>query len=279
MSGRTSFQVPGGAEMDLVLAGLGSLSRFAGRRKSHVCSILQRCRDEIGCRHVAHVFLQRIPGREETYISVTYPGRWLLNYAIRNYFSVDPVIRDGERPSALRILNHVEGESAEVRAMLADAQAFGIGRSFVEIQVMPHSEYRGTVLFTFDVGPDCIEAYIAERRSHLLMAARKLHIDTMKARRLMPEGGEVRELDAEEVRCVSMIAEGCDYRAIAEALSWSEHRVAITVRSLCERLGCANPLHMVTFCLAQGLLPDMTDGLTRQQSAPLSTRVFPAKPH
>ena len=265
--------------MDLVLAGLGPLSRFAGRQKSTVCSILNRCREEIGCRHVAHVFLQRSPGQEETYISVTYPGRWLLNYAIRNYFAVDPVIRDEDRPTAIRILNYAEQGVGAVRAMFVDAQSFGIGRSFVEFQVMPHSEYRGTVMFTFDIDPDLIEGYIEKRRDCLLEAARRLHVDTLRARGLMPGDVCGSELTRDEMTIVTMIADGRTFFEISGALRWSEHRVSLTVNDLCERLNCTNPLHMVTRCISQGLLADDDSGVRPQQNAPLSTRVFPARPH
>ncbi|WP_203425647.1 autoinducer binding domain-containing protein [Sinorhizobium sp. BG8] len=265
--------------MDLVLAGLGPLSFFAGRQKSSVCSILNRCRGEVGARHVAHVYLQRAPGQEETYISVTYPGRWLLNYAIRNYFSVDPVIRDDERPTSIRILNHVEESGWAVRAMLADAQSFGIGRSFVEIQVMPHSEYRGTVMFAFDIEPTAITKYIERKRELLLEAALQLHVDTLKARGLMPDTLELPELNCDETRCVSMLADGRTYAEIGEAMSWSEQAVIATLNDLCERLGCANPLNLVARCISQGWLRDFDDGFTPPPLSPLSTRVFPAKPH
>ncbi|MDX3926400.1 MAG: autoinducer binding domain-containing protein [Shinella sp.] len=264
--------------MDLVLAGLGPLSFFAGRQKSNVCTILNRCRDEIGCRHVAHIFKQRASGQEETYISVTYPGRWLLNYAIRNYFAVDPVIRDAGMAAPVRILNPNEEEAA-VRAMFADAQSFGIGRSFVDFQVMPHSDYPGTVMFTFDVEPGGIEAYVEARRARLLEAARNLHLDTMRARGLMPQGVPCDELNNEEMQCIAMIAEGRTYREIGERLSWHDERVAMVVAALCERLGCANPLHVVTHCLSRGLLRDLDETFMPPRNVPLSTPASPAKRH
>ncbi|MCF3641738.1 autoinducer binding domain-containing protein [Rhizobium sp. TRM95111] len=264
--------------MDLVLAGLGPLSRFAGRQKTTVCSILNRYREEIGCRHLAHVFLQKSPGHEETYISVTYPGRWLLNYAIRNYFSVDPVIRDDERADPVRILNHLRDSSGSVRAMLADAEAFGIGRSFIDVQVMPHSEYRGTVMFAFDIGLDRIEAFVAHERCRLIETARRVHLETLRARCLMPDYAQECELTADETRCVALIAEGGAYADIAAQLNWSEHRVVLTVKQVCDKLGSTNPLHMVTQCIAHGLLGEAGVEIT-SRNAPLSTRVFPPKPH
>ncbi len=64
--------------MDLVLAGVRPLSLFANRQKSAVISILTDARKAVGCKHIGHVFNARGHSREETFVSATYPGKWLV---------------------------------------------------------------------------------------------------------------------------------------------------------------------------------------------------------
>lgn len=265
--------------MDLVLAGIKPLSLFSGRQKNAVCDLLRACRRDVGSRHVAHVYAERKGARPETYISVTYPGRWLLNYALRNYFAVDPVVNYGHEREILVLLNQEAEQNAPLKAMIADAQAFKIGRSFLAVSVMPHSEYRGAVLFTFDVEPEAMAPFMKEKREKLIAAARHLHIETLKARGLLTSDLREFQLSRLEMRCLSLMADGVTLNEIAAETGISSDQISSILNELCQRFGCINPMQLISRAMSLGLI-SMFDDVTmppRSDSSP--RRASPARPN
>ncbi|MBD8553481.1 autoinducer binding domain-containing protein [Rhizobium sp. CFBP 8762] len=262
--------------MDLVLAGIGPYSLFAGRQKSTVCSLLKACRKQIGCRHVAHVYLDQRQRNPETYISVTYPGRWLLNYALRNYFTIDPMVVRTSDFYSIRVLNHVGETDKAIRGMIADAQLFGLGRTFVQVPVMTNSEYSGAVMFAFDIEPSDIHTYLEAHNDQLVRAARVLHLETLKARGLLDR--EIMEFSFSPVEqhCVTLLGQGCNTAEIARETGLAEEKVSVLVLRLCDLLECSNPMHLVIRSQKLGLL---SEPVTRRRSGSSPTPAFPKRPH
>ncbi len=265
--------------MDLVLAGIKPLSLFSGRQKNAVCDLLHACRREIGCRHVAHVYSERKGARPETYISVTYPGRWLLNYALRNYFTVDPVVNYGQEREMVVLLNEAAKENAPLKAMISDAQSFKIGRSFLSVSVMPHSEYRGAVLFTFDVEPEEMAPFLAEHQEKLVAAARHLHIEALKARGLLRSDLREFNLNRRELRCLSLMAHGVCIDDIGHALDLSPEHVAALVSELCQRFECNNSMQLISRAMSLGLLSMFDDVMMPPHSDSSPRQASPARPN
>ena len=154
----------------------------------------------------------------DLYFSHLSGRAWLLNYALRNYFAVDPVVNYGHENEMLVLLNEAADQNAPLKAMIADARSFGIGKSFLAVSVMPHSEYRGAVLFTFDVEPEAMKSFLAERQEKISAAAKHLHVETLKARGLVTSVLREFQLGRLELRCLSMMAHGVSSAEIASDL-------------------------------------------------------------
>lgn len=240
--------------MDLVLAGVKPLSFFISREKNRIRQLLTGCRAEVGCRHMAHVFVQREARKPETFVSVTYPGKWILNYALRSYFSIDPVINHAEISADPIILEDLAASDERVREMLADARRFGIGRSFVSFSIMPASEFPGSVMFSFDIEPEHFRDFFMANRLRLQEAARRIHFDILAARGFcLSNDDDVRLTDGER-RCLTALANGFTFADISLLLNTTPEAVAAMVRSICAKLDCGNAMHAVSRALSLGIL-------------------------
>lgn len=250
--------------MDLVLAGLKPLSMFASREKNAVGALLTACRKSLGCKHVGHVFIRKDGERPETFVSVTYPGKWLLNYALRSYFAIDPVVNHNEITANPIILQDIGSENSAVRNMLADARRFGLGRSFVSFSVMASSETPGSVMFSFDIEPDDFAAYINSNEQRLREAARKIHLDILSVRGLLGERAWTFDLTDREKRCLSALANGRTFAQIGQILDTTADGVADMMRSICAKLDCSNSMQAVTRALSLGLLDEAEEAVRPQ---------------
>lgn len=250
--------------MDLVLAGVRPLTMFASREKNAVGALLTACRKSVACKHVGHVFIRREGDKPETFISVTYPGKWLLNYALRSYFSIDPVINHNEITPNPIILQDLGSHNGAVRTMLADAQRFGLGRSFVSFSVMPSSETPGSVMFSFDIEPTEFAAYFASNEARLREAARKIHLDILSVRGLLGSRAWTFELTDREKRCLSALANGRTFPQIGQLLDTTSDGVTDLMRSICAKLDCSNSMQAVTRALSLGLLDDAEEAFRQQ---------------
>ncbi|MGN6550199.1 MAG: helix-turn-helix transcriptional regulator [Pararhizobium sp.] len=259
--------------MDLVLAGVKPISMFSSREKSAVGTILTASRKTVACKHIGHVFTRREGPRPETFISVTYPGKWLINYAVRSYFSIDPVINHSERTHRPIILQDLSQENGALRTMLADARRFGLGRSFVSFCVMPNSETPGSVMFSFDIEPAEFQPFFAANEARLREAARKIHLDILSARGLLGARAWAFDLTEREERCLAALANGRTFAEIAETMDGTPGDVSDMMRGICAKLDCSNSMQAVSRALALGLLDESdADALKPQQQNGFSPR-------
>ncbi|MDI7863382.1 autoinducer binding domain-containing protein [Rhizobiaceae bacterium n13] len=233
----------------------------------------------MGCRHVAHVYAERKGEKPETYISVTYPARWLLNYALRNYFAVDPVVNYGQESGMVVLLNEVADQNAPLKAMINDARSFGVGKSFLAVSAMPYSEYRGAVLFTFDVEPEAMKVLLEEREEKIIAAARHLHVETLKARGLVTSVLREFQLSRLELRCLSLMAHGVSSAEIAGELGIPADQLSSMLADLCQRLGCINSMQLISRAISLGLVNMFDDVMTPPHSGSSPRQASPARPN
>jgi len=258
--------------MDLVLAGIKPLSLFASREKNMVGRLLNEHRKAIGCRHIGHVFVRRVKYKPETFVSVTYPGKWVLNYGLRSYFAIDPVVNHAEISSRPIILDELMVEDKRVRDMVLDARRFGIGRSFVSFSVMPSSEMPGSVMFSFDIEPNEFAAFFRQNEKRLDRAARKIHLDILAARGLAVPRSTGAELNAMERLCLAALANGHSFEEIALMLDSCVDRIGDMMSGILEKLDCGNSMQAVSRALTLGLLEEddpmpLAAGAARLQGA------------
>lgn len=252
--------------MDLVLAGIKPLSVFASREKSEVGRLLNTCRNAVGCRHVGHVLIRRTSDRPETFVSVTYPGKWLINYGLRSYFSIDPVVNHAEITTRPLILEELSGSDRRVREMLRDARRFGIGRSFVSFSIMPSSDLPGSIMFSFDIEPTDFPAFFRRNEERLQRAARQMHLDILAVRGLTSVMRMSSELDDHERRCLAALANGHSFGEISLMLDTAPDRVSDMMGGILRKLGCSNSMQAVSRALSLGLL-DESDPMPLGESA------------
>lgn len=264
--------------MDLVFAGVKSLAMFASREKNQVGAVLARFRQELNCKHVGHVFLRRDAARPETFISVTYPGKWLINYALRSYFAIDPVMNHHEIASGPIILDDFSSSNGAVRGMLADARRFGLGRSFVSFTVMPGSERPGNVMFAFDIDPRDFAVYFAANEARLAKAARDIHMEILAVRGMLPESAFAFALSERERHCLQLLALGRAFDQIANELEIGAGDVPSLMQSILAKLDCTNPMQAVSRAMALGLI-EFEPEATQPRNDPSPRPDVPATRH
>lgn len=249
----------GRVEVDLVLAGIRPLSIFSSREKHRVSRLLRDCRTQTGCRHVGHVFVRRGAPRPETFVAVTYPGKWLINYGLRSYFAIDPVVNHADITTRPIILHDLTVENQAVRDMLADARRFGIGRSFVSFSIVPGSEYAGSMMFAFDIEPEDFPAFFEKEKRRLQRIAQRVHFDILAARGLQAPLGRALDLTPAEKRCLAALANGSTFAEIAALFDLSQAAVEGLMDDILAKLDCGNAMHAVSRGLSLGLLDDHLD--------------------
>ena len=242
--------------MDLVLAGIKPLSIFASREKNEVGRLLNSCRNSVGCRHVGHVLVRRAKGRPETFVSVTYPGKWLINYGLRSYFSIDPVVNHAEITTRPIILDDLTSSDRRVKDMLTDARRFGIGRSFVSFSIMPSSDLPGSVMFSFDIEPAEFASFFRKNEERLQRAARQIHLDILSVRGLTSNMRMSTDLDERERRCLEALANGHSFGEISLMLDTGPELIADMMSRILEKLDCGNSMQAVSRALSLGLLDE-----------------------
>ncbi len=255
--------------MDLVLAGIKPLSIFASREKNEVGRLLTACRNEVGCRHVGHVLIRRTTERPETFVSVTYPGKWLINYGLRSYFSIDPVVNHAEITTRPLILEELSGGDRRVRDMLKDARRFGIGRSFVSFSIMPSSDLPGSVMFSFDIEPADFSRFFRNNEERLQRAARQMHIDILAVRGLTSAIRFGTDLDDRERRCLAALANGHSFGEISLMLDAAPDLVSDMMGRILKKLDCCNSMQAVSRALSLGLLDESDPMPLGDNSRPL----------
>ena len=242
--------------MDLVLAGIKPLSIFASREKNEVGRLLTACRSEVGCRHIGHVLTRRAKEKPETFVSVTYPGTWLINYGLRSYFAIDPVVNHAEITTRPLILDDLSGSNRRVRDMLKDARRFGIGRSFVSFSIMPSSDLPGSVMFSFDIEPADFPAYFRSSEERLQRAARQIHLDILTVRGLASATRMETNLEDRERRCLAALANGHSFGEISLMLDSAPDVVSDMMTRILKKLDCGNSMQAVSRALSLGLLDE-----------------------
>ncbi|HET7412535.1 MAG TPA: autoinducer binding domain-containing protein [Pararhizobium sp.] len=258
----------GALQMDLVLAGVKPLSFFVSREKNRIGQLLTECRANVGCRHMAHVFVQREAHKPETFVSVTYPGKWVINYALRSYFSIDPVINHAEISTDPIILQDLTATDERVREMLDDARRFGIGRSFVSFSIMPASELPGSVMFSFDIEPESFVDFFFQNKRRLTEAARRVHLDILAARGFYVSVEEGVRLTEREQRCLAALANGFTFSEVSLLLDSTPDAISAMVARICGKLDCGNAMHAVTRALSLGILDDAVSTQLQNGFAP-----------
>lgn len=264
--------------MDLVLAGVRPLSLFANRQKSAVISILTEARKAVRCKHIGHVFNARGNSREETFVSVTYPGKWLINYALRSYFSIDPVMAQPMHDAKPIILNEISIDDTAVRGLVDDARRYGLGRSFVSFPVMPFSSHPGSVMFSFDMEYEDFHSYFDREAENLRAAARDIHLSVLRVRGFAAFEPGTETLNTLEQGSLRLLAEGLGYADAAERMGVSVIAFSSITKSACAKLGCQNVIHAVAKSMAFGLI-DIDVRATRQQAACVPSPAGPMTPH
>jgi len=264
--------------MDLVLAGVRPLSLFANREKSAVIAILTEMRKSLACKHIGHVFTARGKTRDETFVSVTYPGKWLLNYALRSYFSIDPVMNHPSTTSKPIILNEMSVDDSAVRDMVDDARRYGLGRSFVSFPVLPFSEHPGSVMFSFDMEYDRFQDYFERESESLRSAAQTIHLSVLNVRGFSISAPGAETLSQRERKALALLAEGTSFPTAARQLELSDAVFSATVSSACAKLDSRNVVHAIAKAMVHGLI-EIDVSATRPQTGLVPSQGVSRTPH
>jgi len=193
-------------------------------------------RDGLGLNHVTfHMNVAGAGPIDYPFVRTTYSPLWISRYVLRQYLSIDPIIRQGfaaTEPFAWHELLTNEREEE----MLADARAHGIGRHGYCVPTIDRFARRSILSMSSDMELDDWIEFIAGNSRVIVEIAQILHHKAAAELALTLPPAAV--LAPREAECLLWTARGKDAKAIAAILDLSEYTVRSYLRTARRKLGC-----------------------------------------
>lgn len=239
---------------------------ISGTVKHDTLEMLVGIRQQLNCRHITHVGHSDQPGpyrgpAPDVSVLTTVPTKWVMRYAAKNYFSVDPIMRAikpskqaGNAPGTIRNLSAEDGVSTEVRQFLRDCELRGLGNLYLAVDASNAHGFRGVTLFTFDIEREHEGAFVDGMRKRLATVSTRLHNGLHGNRNPRLAAVVAKLLTKREVDCLYWAANGKTDGEIGEILNIARWTVVTYLQNAKNKLGCSNRTSTVATALALGVI-------------------------
>lgn len=225
-------------------------------------SLLQRIRDESGCRHIIHTFKGRIGdgvkvSADDLTVVLTVPTNWATRYSVKNYFLVDPVFQEDApyfRNDASGVVRNLADDAKEcpaVMELLQDSEKHGLGNLNIGVSARSQKGVTGCTVFTFDVTDEDHEHFVERMRPRLLSFSGIIHGSLCGGKDANSANGL---LTPREVDCLRWAASGKTDGEIAEILSIARWTVVTYLQNAKIKLNCSNRTSAVATALSLGII-------------------------
>ncbi|MCX2698752.1 helix-turn-helix transcriptional regulator [Ochrobactrum chromiisoli] len=230
--------------------------------QSDVLSLLQRIRDEIGCRHIIHTFRGRMGDNtkvsaDDLTVVMTVPVSWSTRYSTKNYFVIDPIFQEDApyfRNDASGIVRNLADDAKVCPAVMElqqDAEKHGLGNLFIGLSARNQKGVMGCTLFSFEVTDEDHEQFIARMRPRLLSLSGIIHSSLCGCKDANSANGL---LTPREVDCLRWAASGKTDGEIADILSIARWTVVTYLQNAKIKLNCSNRTSAVATALSLGII-------------------------
>lgn len=225
-------------------------------------SLLQRIRDESGCRHIIHTFKGRIGdgvkvSADDLTVVLTVPTNWSTRYSVKNYFLVDPVFQEDApyfRNDASGVVRNLADDAKEcpaVMELLQDSEKHGLGNLNIAVSARSQKGVTGCTVFTFDVTDEDHDHFVERMRPRLLSFSGIIHGSLCGGKDANSANGL---LTPREVDCLRWAASGKTDGEIAEILSIARWTVVTYLQNAKIKLNCSNRTSAVATALSLGII-------------------------
>jgi len=91
-------------------------------------------------------------GADNPFVRTNYPASWISHYLLNNYVAIDPIVQSGMQRSTGFEWSELVLTAAQ-KAMLRDAQAFGLGPLGYTVPTIDDMGRRSLFSVNFNAGP------------------------------------------------------------------------------------------------------------------------------
>ncbi|MBC2887592.1 LuxR family transcriptional regulator [Ochrobactrum sp. CM-21-5] len=236
---------------------------FGTAFQSDTLALLNRIRDEIGCRHIMHTYRGRMGdcskvNSSDLTVVMTVPTAWASRYSTKNYFTIDPIFQEdapyfrNDVSGIVRDLKEDADICPDVAELLHDAEKHGLGNMFVAVSARNPKGVPGCTLFIFDVSEDEDRAqFVAKLRPRLLSVSGIIHTSLCGCK---DASSVANLLTPREIDCLRWAANGKTDGEIAEILSIARWTVVTYLQNAKIKLNCSNRTSAVATALSLGII-------------------------
>ncbi|MBX5242347.1 LuxR family transcriptional regulator [Rhizobium sp. NLR22b] len=202
---------------------------------------------------VLHVTRSSGAAANNPLLMLTYPPEWVKQYLARDYFSIDPVVRLGQRGFLPVEWSASKWDSGRAHGFFKEAMAFGIGQQGVTLPVRgPHGE-RSLFTITSNQPASYWRRFRMDSMRDLQFLAHHLHDRAMILSGLR-KTADFPQLSRRELQCLDMTASGLMAKQICARLSISVSAVQLYLASARRKLTVATTSEAVAKATALELI-------------------------
>ena len=251
-------------------------SFFGKEYRSSILETYLAVRQRLSCRHITHI----TPKHPDDYTSddtvravvSTYPADWVVNYAVKSYFDIDPLFHqkwsDVQKPRSVSIaeIYNQKQNTPLLQSFVDDMRAHNFGTLYIMVTQRLNGRGDAHTIFAFDDlknqnGKNGMSAaeLIRLLEKDFLLAAAQVHEAVLTAvcdySTQKTEVQSLVSLTPREVDCLKWAARGKTDGEIAEILSIARWTVVTYLQNAKIKLGCANRTSAVAVAMSLGIIP------------------------
>jgi DNA-binding CsgD family transcriptional regulator len=245
--------------MDMQITNIGSAAaklteKILGYNSDDLGDILREIASEIGLSHIAHL---RFASNRSSDVSLltavnTYSKEWQARYFLKQYFTIDPVIRRGNEAILPFDWDTLNSDDPAIMNFYMDAMRHGVGRNGLSIPVRNRKNTHSLLSFTNDLSRREWESFKELNMSNLQQLSAL--IDSAASIDFKLPQTPV-QLSRREEQCLIWAARGKTHQEVAEILCLSLGSVKTHLDTARHKLHCINLTHAAAVAVATGLIP------------------------
>lgn len=228
--------------------------KILGYNSDELPDILKEIASEFGLFHVAHMRLSADKSSDTSVLTavVTFPKEWQARYFLKQYITVDPVIRHARNAVLPYDWETLVDEYPDSVEFFADAGRHNIGSNGLSIPVRSLKNAYSVISFTSGLPKLEWEAFKKDNMVNLEHLAVLIDSAASTNSKLPPPAVH---LSRREEQCLIWAARGKSHLEIAGIMGMSAGSVKTHLDSVRRKLHCINLTHAVGVAVAAGVIP------------------------
>jgi DNA-binding CsgD family transcriptional regulator len=228
--------------------------KILGYTSDDLADVLKAIALELGLLHIVQMRFAADKSSDTSLLTavVTYSKEWQTRYFLKQYLSIDPVIRSGRTALLPFDWDTLAGDDPVSLDFFADAARHNVGRNGLSIPVRNRKDGYSLVSFTSDVPKLEWESFKRDNMTVLQHLSVLIDSAANTNSKLSPS---TVHLSWREEQCLTWAAKGKTHKEIAEILGLSPGSVKTHLDAARNRLQCRNLTHAVGVAVATGVIP------------------------